>query len=53
MNKQPKLHPYDVPNIFRHLLYDRVVLAWETDGVLINSSIFSKKVLHASIVVSR
>lgn len=49
MNKCSTLNPFDVPKVLRHYLYDRVVLAWETNQCLIVSAAFSKKKLNELI----
>ena len=49
MNKHSSLNPFDVPKVFRNYVYDHVVLAWESDRVSIAPSVFSKKLLHASL----
>jgi len=44
-----QLNPFDVPKTFRNFLYDHVVLAWETDQVLIIPNDFRKNIVSITV----
>jgi len=49
MKSTPQLSPFKLPKLFRHYLYDSVVLAWETGQVSIVPRNFSKKILNTTL----